>query len=82
MAWRLGHMAFAPKEKDALYMGAHVSLTGLRGMLAPVVGLFLYNVMGANSGLWLIAISLTAQVVAAFGFRSLRTRFANNSKIL
>jgi hypothetical protein len=77
MAWRLGHMAFAPKEKDALYMGAHVSLTGLRGVLAPMVGLFLYNMMGANGGLWLIAISMTAQVVAAFGFRGLRAKFAN-----
>jgi MFS family permease len=79
MAWRLGHMAFAPKDKDTLYMGAHISLTGLRGMLAPVVGLFLYNVMGANGGLWLIAISFTAQVIAAFGFRSLRTKFANEA---
>jgi len=77
MAWRLGHMAFAPKEKDALYMGAHVSLTGLRGMLAPIVGLYLYRVMGANGGLWLIAISMTVQVVAAFGFRTMRTKFAN-----
>ena len=80
MAWRLGHMAFAPKEKDALYMGAHVSLTGLRGMLAPVVGLYLYRVMGINSGLWLIAISMTAQVVAACGFRGLRAKFANEKK--
>lgn len=79
MAWRLGHMAFAPRDKDALYMGAHVSLTGLRGIIAPVVGLYLYRVLGANGGLWLIAISLTAQVVAAFGFRSLRTKFANES---
>jgi len=79
MAWRLGHMVFAPKEKDALYMGAHVSLTGLRGIIAPIVGLYLYRVMGANGGLWLIAISLAAQVVAAFGFRTMRMKFANES---
>ncbi|MBN1844767.1 MAG: MFS transporter [Sedimentisphaerales bacterium] len=73
LAWRLGHMAFAPPEKDALYMGAHVSLTGLRGMVAPFAGLQLYRLLGAN-GHWLIGISLLAQLVAVYGFCRLRTK--------
>ncbi|MBN2375363.1 MAG: MFS transporter [Sedimentisphaerales bacterium] len=74
LAWRLGHMEFAPPEKDSLYMGAHVCLTGLRGIIAPFAGLALYRmeIMGPN-GVWLIGISAVAQMVAAVGFLKLRS---------
>ena len=71
--WRLGHMEFAPPEKDSLYMGAHISLTGLRGIIAPFVGIYLFRLdcLGPN-GIWLIALSGIGQAVAAFGFLSMR----------
>jgi len=67
--WRLGHMEFAPPEKDALYMGAHVSLTGLRGMAAPFVGIYLFqsSYFGPD-GIWLIGLSGVGLVISAFGF--------------
>ncbi len=72
LAWRLGHMEFAPPDQDILYMSAHVSLTGLRGLLAPVIGIFLYqlelNLFGSY-GIWLIALSGLGFIVAARGFR-------------
>lgn len=73
LAWRLGHMQFAPPEKDALYMGAHVSLTGLRGMAAPFIAIFLYHQpwLGPN-GIGLIAVSAGCQFLAALGFLCLR----------
>jgi len=73
LAWRLGHMQFAPPEQDALYMGAHVSLTGLRGMVAPFVGIFLYRQawLGPH-GIGLIALSAVCQLLAAVGFLYLR----------
>ena len=43
LAWSLGHNDFAPPEKSATYMGVHVMLTGLRGCLAPFIGVALYN---------------------------------------
>jgi len=67
--WRLGHMEFAPPEKDSLYMGAHVSLTGLRGMVAPFVGIYLFriNFLGPN-GIWLIILSGLGQAISGLGF--------------
>ncbi len=80
LTWRLGHMAFAPPEKDSLYMGAHISLTGLRGMLAPFVGTYLYYLecMGQN-GVYLIGISALCQITAGVGFLAMRKSVKINS---
>ncbi|MBN1766395.1 MAG: MFS transporter [Sedimentisphaerales bacterium] len=76
--WRLGHMAFSPPEKDSLYMGAHVSMTGLRGIVAPFLGLFLYRLdcMGPH-GLWLLGITAMGQALAGFGFLKMRQSSKN-----
>ncbi|KPK77846.1 MAG: hypothetical protein AMJ79_02000 [Phycisphaerae bacterium SM23_30] len=75
LAWRLGHMQFAPPEQDSLYMGAHIGLTGLRGLLAPVIGLYFYqfesNSFG-SSGMILVALSALGLAAAAFGFRKIQ----------
>jgi hypothetical protein len=46
IAWNIGHLHFAAPEKAEVYMGAHVFLTGLRGMFAPFLGTFLYTSCG------------------------------------
>ena len=43
IAWNIGHLHFAEDDKAELYMGIHVSLTGLRGLIAPFVGMILYH---------------------------------------
>lgn len=42
LAWELGHHDFARREHASAYMAIHVTLTGLRGLVAPFVGTFLY----------------------------------------
>jgi hypothetical protein len=42
LAWSLGHNDFAHPERAGLYMGVHATLTGLRGLFAPFVGMLLY----------------------------------------
>ena len=42
MAWQLGHNDFARQDQLAAYMGLHVTLTGLRGSIAPFLGIILY----------------------------------------
>jgi MFS family permease len=42
IAWQLGHNDFADPQRVGLYMGAHASLTGLRGLVAPFLGMALY----------------------------------------
>lgn len=46
IAWNIGHLHFAEDEKAELYMGIHVSLTGLRGLVAPFVGTLIYEFFG------------------------------------
>ncbi|MGD8452159.1 MAG: hypothetical protein PVJ57_10105 [Phycisphaerae bacterium] len=38
IAWNIGHLHFAREHQTELYMGIHVALTGLRGLLMPLAG--------------------------------------------
>ena len=38
LGWNLGHNDFTNDANSSLYMSIHVSLTGLRGLLMPIVG--------------------------------------------
>jgi hypothetical protein len=42
IAWNLGHNDFASRRLVAVYMGIHVTLTGIRGAFAPFLGILLY----------------------------------------
>ncbi|MCP4710387.1 MAG: MFS transporter [Planctomycetes bacterium] len=75
LAWRLGHMEFAPQNQDSLYMSAHVSLTGFRGLIAPAFGIFLYQLelkYFGSYGLAVITLSTLGFIIAAQGFRSMQ----------
>jgi hypothetical protein len=48
---------FARPEDAEIYMGIHVSLIGLRGLIAPMCGLWLYRWIGWP--VWLIGIALS-----------------------
>ncbi len=50
VAWQIGHNDFASPERAHLYMGVHVALTGLRGLVAPFVGMFLFVGAAGFSG--------------------------------
>jgi len=43
LGWNLGHNDFASDGRSTLYMGIHVTLTGIRGLIAPLVGVGLYQ---------------------------------------
>lgn len=53
LAWHLGHLHFAKAEQAEVYMGIHVFLTGLRGLVAPFIGIFLWQHLGWS--VWLVA---------------------------
>ncbi len=58
----MGHMAFGRDEDTHLYMGAHLLLTGLRGITMPFVGIFLYNSSLGMDLIWMVCL---LQFVAA-----------------
>ncbi len=74
VAWQIGHNDFAPRANLAGYMSLHVTLTGLRGAIAPFLFMLLYLGVGDWSG-WGPGVFLFATgvaVVAAWGFWKLK----------
>jgi hypothetical protein len=65
IAWNLGHLHFAGEHDAELYMGIHVALTGLRGLLMSFVGTIAYKFCGAWALLLGVALAGAAQL--AFG---------------
>lgn len=83
LAWQLGHHDFADRHLAATYMAIHQTLTGVRGFIAPFLGVILYagwqgsdNLLGsglilpawAGIDYWVFAITLAFAVVGWLGF--------------
>ena len=72
LAWQLGHNDFAKPDQLSAYMGIHVTLTGLRGAIAPFLGMALYAGIpsfswnGIGSNIFLVAALVSA--CAGIGF--------------
>ncbi len=47
LGWTLGHNDFAPRGEETRYMALHVTLTGMRGLVAPPLTIALYHVLGS-----------------------------------
>lgn len=45
LVWQLGVNIFARQEEVPIYMGIHQTLTGIRGVLAPITGLWVAKTM-------------------------------------
>ncbi|MEM8982446.1 MAG: MFS transporter [Pseudomonadota bacterium] len=61
IGWHLGHNAFASDGRATDYMAVHVSLTGLRGLLAPLAAVGCYQ--------WLVSYDMALGIYAlAFPF--------------
>jgi hypothetical protein len=46
MVWGIGSSYFAPAEEAARYHSIHLSLTGIRGILAPPIGVIVFKLSG------------------------------------
>lgn len=64
LAWNLGHLHFAKREKADVYMGVHVSFTGVRGLITPFVGIALWHLLGW--GVWAVSALICAAGVLMF----------------
>jgi len=63
LAWNLGHHDFAPKRLARVYMGVHITLTGVRGVFAPFLGTLLYS-----GAIGLGAITITVPALGGWAF--------------
>lgn len=61
LAWSIGILAFTNEDKASAYMGVHTFLTGVRGVMAPFIGiLILESHLSAAALCWLIAAIMAA----------------------
>jgi MFS family permease len=75
LGWNLGHNDFAPLGRVQHYMGVHVTLTGVRGLLAPPLGMLCYELLElwrTGSGVFALLIPLGMLVSGALGFVAMR----------
>jgi hypothetical protein len=78
LGWNLGHNDFASIGRSQHYMGVHVTLTGLRGGVAPPLGVLAY--MGLErwypgSGQYALVLPVAMTVAGAMGFSRMRRAF-------
>ena len=94
LAWTLGHNDFASRRMTAVYMGIHVTPTGVRGAFAPFVGVALYtgwsgfSLAGvtvpafAGIGAWVFVIAAGLSAASVGGFCHLAARMGDSLRTL
>ena len=58
IGWTLGPIHFAGRSDSAAYMGAHVALVGVRGMVGGPLGILLYRLSGTPRATFFVASAL------------------------
>jgi len=75
LGWSLGHNDFAPRGEETRYMALHVTLTGLRGLVAPPVAILAYyGLQRARPGLeaWAMLLPVGLIALGAWQFTAMR----------
>jgi len=75
LGWNLGHNDFASPGRAQHYMGVHVTLTGVRGLIAPPVGMACYELLiwrWPNAGAVSMLLPLGLVTAGALGFVRMR----------
>tara|TARA_E500000331_G_C17197772_1_gene687907 strand:+ start:130 stop:1419 length:1290 start_codon:yes stop_codon:yes gene_type:complete len=83
LAWQLGHNDFARPDQLSAYMGIHVTLTGVRGAIAPLLGMLLYSNLGGISGdgAWVFALAAFICGLSGLGFNRLYRQMKRDGSI-
>jgi hypothetical protein len=75
LGWNLGHNDFASLGKVQQYMGVHVTLTGMRGLLAPPLGAVIYTLLerwAPGAGRYALLLPLAMCLAGAIGFTRMK----------
>jgi len=96
LAWQLGHNDFADRKLVAIYMGIHMTLTGVRGAICPIIGMVLFAGWSGDStpdwlaglpkfegiGHYLFLLTFASVIIAEFGFRRLARSIPQSRRLL
>ncbi|MCC6427725.1 MAG: MFS transporter [Phycisphaerales bacterium] len=78
IAWNLGHVDFSPPMETSQYMATHITLNGVRGLVAPLVSAVMYEQLLAweftrpQAASVVLGISLALSIAGGAGFIWLR----------
>jgi hypothetical protein len=75
LGWNLGHNDFASVGRAQHYMGVHVTLTGVRGAIAPPAGILIYQLLEwwrPGTGVYSLVLPLLFVTIGAMGFSHMR----------
>ncbi len=75
LGWNLGHNDFASLGKVQQYMGVNVTLTGMRGLIAPPVGAIVYTLLERRmpgAGRYALLLPLGMTLTGAIGFNRMK----------
>lgn len=71
LGWNLGHNDFSSDGNASHYMAIHVMLTGLRGLIMPLIGVGFYQYLAAwrpEYGAWALLLPLSLSLCGALIF--------------
>jgi hypothetical protein len=83
LGWNLGHNDFASLGRAQHYMGVHVTLTGLRGGVAPPLGVLAYMSLEAwriGAGEYALLLPLLMTALGALGFNRMQAELARSER--
>ena len=83
LGWNLGHNDFASLGKVQQYMGVNVTLTGIRGLLAPPAGAIVYTLLERRSpgtGRMALLLPLGISIAGAIGFNRMKHRRTGSAR--
>lgn len=66
LSWNMSSIFFAGKEDASMYQGVHVTMTGIRGVIAPIVGFSLLRVVGIHAVFMVAAGFLAAAAIMSY----------------
>ena len=78
LAWNLGHLHYVKPQRATDYMAVHVTLTGVRGLTAPFIGVAIYTSYEARwpgNGSWVFVVGALLAFLGAMGFLKLSRDF-------
>jgi MFS family permease len=76
LGWNLGHNDFASLGKVQQYMGVNVTMTGMRGLIAPPLGAIVYTLLERQSqgaGRYALLLPLGMTLTGAIGFNRMKS---------
>lgn len=63
LAWYIGSAYFCSREEAGDYQSVHLTVTGIRGLVAPMIGVYFYNAIGFTGTFSIGIISLLLAVM-------------------